>query len=114
MPNIMSTTNAKLHVVIYVLFLFTELVDSNDSDSLTLNTMLADTCSRSLSKLLFGLCTGKVAVKDLPKENLSKIREIRGKRASLTYRRMKRQIADECCLRPCTVAQLIEYCPDTW
>lgn len=28
------------------------------------------------------------------------------------WRRVRRQVATECCLRPCTVADIIMYCPD--
>lgn len=28
------------------------------------------------------------------------------------WRRVRRQVATECCLRPCTVADIITYCPD--
>lgn len=77
-----------------------------------MNTIVKDMCSRSLSRLIFQLCTGSLPVKDLPPDSLSKTR---AKRAPLAFReRLKRQVADECCLNPCSIAQLIEYCPDTW
>lgn len=28
------------------------------------------------------------------------------------WRRVRRQVATECCLRPCTVADIIMYCPE--
>lgn len=105
----MLFNNAKIHWMLYALCLFADVVNS---DSLTLNTLIRDVCSRSLSSLIYRICTGGVAISDIPAESLSKVR---GKRASMFSReRLKRQVADECCLQPCTVSQLIEYCPETW
>ncbi|PZC84311.1 insulin-related peptide 2 [Helicoverpa armigera] len=111
----MIPLNAKFAIVIYAVFLVAEIVDGNErnsGDSLTMNTMIRDMCSRSLSRLIYQICTGNVQISDLPSDRLS---NVRGKRAALLFKeRLKRQVADECCLNPCSVSQLIEYCPDTW
>lgn len=100
---------AKLYFVLYVLLLLRE----SKGDALTMNTRIRDMCSRALSNLIFDICTGTLPVTDLPPESLSKVR---AKRASLfsAKQRSRRQVADECCLRSCTVSQLVEYCPETW
>lgn len=107
----MSRTSAKFLWIVYTLI----LLDSIHGESLTLSSTIQDMCSRSLSTLIFQICTGNVPISDLPVENLSKVR---GKRAALfsrdIQRRMRRQVADECCLHPCSVADLIQYCPETW
>ncbi|CAD0200724.1 unnamed protein product [Chrysodeixis includens] len=73
--------------------------------------MLKDVCSRSLSSLIFHICTGNLQVIDLPSERISKVR---ARRAALLFKeRLKRQVADECCENACSVSQLIQYCPDT-
>lgn len=104
----MSKINLKFYWVLYTLI----LLNAVNGDSLTMDSKLHDMCSRSLSTLIFHICTGNIVISDLPAENLSKVR---GKRASLFSReRIKRQVVDECCLRSCTVSQLIQYCPETW
>lgn len=100
----------RIHWIIYVLFLYGKIISG---ESLALNSVLNDICSRSLANFIYQICTGIIPVNDLPPPSLS---QVRTKRGALFYakERHKRQIVDECCLRPCTVAQLIEYCPDSW
>ena len=101
--------NKKFHWIVYVLFLYGRVISG---ESLALNSVLKDLCSRTLSNIIFEICTGGIPVSDMPSSSLSKMR---AKRAALFYvKRHRRQVADECCLRPCTVAQLIEYCPENW
>lgn len=111
----MIPPNAKFGAAIFVVFLFTEIVDGNEKilgEPLTMDTVIRDTCSRSLSTLIFQICTGNLRISDVPSGRLS---NVRGKRASLLFKdRLKRQIADECCLNPCSVSQLVQYCPETW
>lgn len=104
-----SHSVTKLHWLIYAMFLVTKIY----GDSLTLNTLIKEMCSRTLAQNIFALCTGSVVISDYPKKNFS---NVRGKRAAIFSARMrlKRQVADECCLHPCTVSQLIQYCPETW
>lgn len=106
----LSFTNKNIHWIIYVLFLYGKIVSG---ESLALNSVLKDLCSRTLSIYIFQICTGGIEITDLPSTRLSKTRS---KRGALFYakERQRRQVVDECCLRPCTVAQLIEYCPDNW
>lgn len=105
--NKMSRTTVKLQCVFFAICLLT-----NVQGKLALDSMVTELCSRSLSNLVYQICTGSVPISDMPTENLSKLR---GKRAAMFSReRVKRQIVEECCLRPCSVAQLIAYCPDTW
>lgn len=100
--------NTKMCVVC-ALILYAELVNS---ESLTLNTVLTN-CSRTLSDFIFQLCTGAIPVSGFPAPSQS---NLRAKRAAsfLTNIRHKRQLADECCIRPCSVSQLLEYCPENW
>ncbi|XP_041987010.1 bombyxin B-10-like [Aricia agestis] len=104
-----SITNKKVHWILYILILYGKVISG---ESLALNSVLKDLCSRSLANLIFQICTGDIPVQDLPSSSLSR----RSKRAALFYatERHKRQIVDECCLHPCTVAQLVEYCPENW
>lgn len=97
----------KLQWIVCAIFLLTA-----HGEPLTLDSAQAEMCSTTLSTLVFQLCTGSVPLGDLRTENLPKIR---GKRASIFSReRIKRQIVEECCSQPCSVAQLLAYCPDTW
>lgn len=99
--------NAKLCVVCALLF-YAEIVHG---ESLTLNTVL-NNCSRTLSDFIFQICTGVIPVSGFPAPPSN----VRSKRAAifLTNIRNKRQIADECCLAPCSISQLLEYCPENW
>lgn len=103
------TVNRKVCCIICIFILYGSVVSG---DTLTLNSVL-DVCSRALSDFVFHICTGNIQVSGLPASSLSRVRS---KRASLLFakQRPRRQIVDECCLRPCTVAQLVEYCPEYW
>ncbi|CAK1556157.1 unnamed protein product [Leptosia nina] len=106
----MCLLTKNVHWIIYIMFLYGKIISG---DSLTLNSVFKDLCSRSLSNLIFQICSGDITINDLPDAALSRPRSRRG---ALFYAsdRLKRQVADECCLRPCTVAQLIQYCPEDW
>ncbi|CAH0694234.1 unnamed protein product [Spodoptera exigua] len=110
----MIPPNAKFGAAIFLVFLFTEIVEGNErilGEPLTMDTVIRDTCSRSLSTLIFQICTGNMRISDVPSGRLS---NVRGKRASMLFKdRLKRQIADECCLNACSVSQLVQYCPET-
>lgn len=103
-------TTRRLRWIVYFLFINGRIISG---DSLALNTVFQDLCSRSLSNLIFQICTGGIPVSDLPSSSLSRVRS---RRAAMFFakERHRRQIADECCLHPCTVAQLVEYCPENW
>ncbi|CAH4028781.1 unnamed protein product [Pieris brassicae] len=105
----MSLIARNLHWV-YIVFLYGNIISG---DSLTLNSMLKELCSRSLSNLIFHVCNGDVMVNDFPEMYQPKVRS---RRAALFYasKRIKRQLVDECCLHPCSVAQLVQYCPEEW
>ncbi|KAJ8727460.1 hypothetical protein PYW07_001579 [Mythimna separata] len=78
-------------------------------------------CSGWLSTIIFQFCNNtykivkrdtsvmieKMAPKDLQIET-SKQRLV----DESHWRRVRRQVATECCLNPCTVADIIMYCPD--
>ncbi|XP_028026041.1 bombyxin A-1 homolog [Bombyx mandarina] len=71
-------------------------------------------CSRWLSTIIFNFCNNaykivkreKMAPKDLQQDTTKQRHLVEGK-----WRRVRRQVANECCLRSCTVAELIRYCP---
>ncbi|CAF4909224.1 unnamed protein product [Pieris macdunnoughi] len=90
-----------------IVFLYGNIISG---DSLTLNSMLKELCSRSLSNLIFHVCNGDIMINDFPELDQPKVRS---RRAALIYAsmRIKRQLVDECCLHPCSVAQLVQYCP---
>lgn len=46
-----------------------------------------------------------------PKDLLNN-RDKRRKIAEMSWRRVRRQVANECCEKPCTVETIIMYCPD--
>nr|XP_037868992.1 uncharacterized protein LOC119628374 isoform X2 [Bombyx mori] len=78
-------------------------------------------CSGWLSTIIFNFCNNvykivkrdtslmieKMAPKDLQQDTTKQRLLGEGK-----WRRVRRQVANECCLRSCTVAELIRYCPD--
>lgn len=99
----------KLHWIIYGMIIYAKLIDC---ESLTMNSIYKS-CSRTLSKFIYQICTGDIPVSGLPSSSLSKVR---GKRASLfvTQERFRRQLADECCSQPCSITQILEYCPENW
>ncbi|XP_023949432.2 insulin-like isoform X2 [Bicyclus anynana] len=76
------------------------------------------TCSKWLSSIIDNLCNNayKIVKRDTsamldklsPKGLKRKERYITDER----WRRVKRQVASECCERPCTVRTIIMYCPD--
>ncbi|KAJ8733412.1 hypothetical protein PYW08_001710 [Mythimna loreyi] len=78
-------------------------------------------CSGWLSRIIFNFCNNtykivkrdtsvmieKMAPKDLQKEtNRQRIVD------EAHWKRVRRQVATECCLNPCTVGDIIMYCPD--
>ncbi|XP_047022552.1 uncharacterized protein LOC124631952 [Helicoverpa zea] len=78
-------------------------------------------CSGWLSTIIFNFCNNtykivkrdtslmieKMAPKDLQKDT-SRRRLVDGDR----WHRVRRQVASQCCLHPCTVADIIMYCPN--
>ncbi|KAG6444214.1 uncharacterized protein LOC115456422 isoform X2 [Manduca sexta] len=78
-------------------------------------------CSGWLSTIIYNFCNNhykivkrdtslmieKMAPKDLQKKTI-KHSLLEADR----WRRMRRQVANECCLRACTVADIIMYCPN--
>ncbi|XP_068631297.1 uncharacterized protein [Battus philenor] len=79
------------------------------------------TCSKWLSSLIDKFCNNvyKIVKRDtsLMIEKLAPKELQKGmyKQRLLTeehWRRMRRQVASECCERPCTVGNIITYCPD--
>ncbi|CAH2105640.1 unnamed protein product [Euphydryas editha] len=80
------------------------------------------TCSKWLSSLIYNICNNvyKIVKRDTsvmidkltPTDLLFKNRNERRKIAEIRWRRVRRQVASECCERPCTVENIIMYCPD--
>nr|XP_034830165.1 uncharacterized protein LOC117987297 [Maniola hyperantus] len=76
------------------------------------------TCSKWLSSVIENFCNNvyKIVKRDTsamldklsPKDLMRKQRHIAKER----WRRVRRQVAAECCERPCTVGTIIMYCPD--
>ncbi|KAJ0178850.1 hypothetical protein K1T71_005625 [Dendrolimus kikuchii] len=78
-------------------------------------------CSGWLSTIIYNFCNNtykivkrdtslmidKMAPNDL-KQDTAKKRLVSDER----WRRVRRQVATECCLRACTVADIITYCPN--
>ncbi|XP_063360751.1 bombyxin A-3 homolog [Cydia amplana] len=76
-------------------------------------------CSHRLSQMIANLCNNiyKIVKRDtrssimidklVPEELHEHVKRARLKR----WRRVRRQVAKECCDRPCTVSNLLMYCP---
>ncbi|CAK1546102.1 unnamed protein product [Leptosia nina] len=78
------------------------------------------TCSKWLSSIIDNFCNNvykivkrdtsllmdKLAPRDLQSVNRRRFL------AEERWRRVRRQVASECCERPCTVSNIIMYCPD--
>ncbi|XP_061711151.1 bombyxin A-3 homolog [Cydia pomonella] len=76
-------------------------------------------CSHRLSQMIANLCNNlyKIVKRDtrssrmidklVPEDLHEHMKRARLKR----WRRVRRQVANECCERPCTVSNLLMYCP---
>ncbi|XP_063377623.1 bombyxin A-3 homolog [Cydia fagiglandana] len=76
-------------------------------------------CSHRLSQMIANLCNNmyKIVKRDtrssimidklVPEDLHEHVKRARLKR----WRRVRRQVAKECCERPCTVSNLLMYCP---
>lgn len=77
-------------------------------------------CSTWLSTIIFLFCnnTYKIVKRDTTSVMIDKMapKEFQLKTTKRlimeSARRVRRQVADECCTRACTVADIIMYCPD--
>ncbi|XP_072939981.1 uncharacterized protein [Epargyreus clarus] len=78
------------------------------------------TCSKWLSSIIDNFCNNvyKIVKRDtsvmMDKLTPKDLKRNRTKRSVTEerWRRVRRQVASECCERPCTVGNIIMYCPD--
>ncbi|CAH2071448.1 unnamed protein product, partial [Iphiclides podalirius] len=113
-----------LKYVLYVVLLLnrsSSVVYGMDNSETFKITDRVFSCSKWLSSLIDNFCNNvykivkrdtslmveKMAPKDLQK-GMYKQRIL----AEEHWRRVRRQVASECCERPCTVGNIIMYCPD--
>lgn len=89
--------------IIFAMVASAELVTAE----LSLDSKIAG-CSRPLAEFISMLCKGGLPISDFDVSQLSRTR-----RAAMTLvgHRRRRQIIDECCKNPCTVSELMDYCP---
>ncbi|KAL0832711.1 hypothetical protein ABMA28_000893 [Loxostege sticticalis] len=80
------------------------------------------TCSSYLSALITNFCdnifkivkrdTNSVLIDRLTPRSLHELRNKERVLAQERWRRVRRQIASECCDQPCSVGNIIKYCPE--
>ncbi|VVC88313.1 unnamed protein product [Leptidea sinapis] len=79
------------------------------------------TCSKWLSSIIDNICNNvykivkretSIMVEKLSPRDLKKSVNEKRLISDGRWRRMRRQVATECCERPCTVSNLVMYCPD--
>jgi hypothetical protein len=103
----MSPKYFKLHYIIYAVVIYAEIfcVEASSSSSM-------DKCKKSLANVVFQMCAGDL----LTFSDLSpSVTRVRGKRASLFLNEeILDKLAKQCCTNPCSITQLLEYCPENW
>ncbi|XP_028166586.1 uncharacterized protein LOC135074156 [Ostrinia nubilalis] len=80
------------------------------------------TCSSYLSRIITRFCdnlitivkrdTSSVLIDRLSPKSLLELRDKERVRKQERWRRVRRQIASECCDQPCNVGLIIKYCPE--
>ncbi|XP_046963482.1 uncharacterized protein LOC124532570 [Vanessa cardui] len=109
--------------IIYVIFLLHRNVNAVEKTEDTEIYKMTDkvfTCSKWLSSIIYNFCNNvyKIVKRDtslldkLTPKDLLKIKNKRREFADVRWRRVRRQVASECCEKPCTVGNIIMYCPD--
>ncbi|XP_075971610.1 uncharacterized protein LOC142973616 isoform X2 [Anticarsia gemmatalis] len=97
------------------------LVSADEEKTYSINDEVLS-CSGWLSSIIFNFCnnTYKIVKRDTASVMIEKLAPIDLKQETNRrrlvdeghWRRVRRQVASECCLRPCTVADIIMYCPN--
>ncbi|XP_047528789.1 uncharacterized protein LOC125065301 [Vanessa atalanta] len=112
-----------LKYIIYIMFILHRNVNAVEKTEDTEIYKMTDkvfTCSKWLSAIIYNFCNNvyKVVKRDtslldkLTPKDLLKIKNKRREFADVRWRRVRRQVASECCEKPCTVGNIIMYCPD--
>ncbi|CAG9793780.1 unnamed protein product [Diatraea saccharalis] len=95
----------KFQYIIYALLIYEEMFDVAALSP-------TDKCKSSLSIIVFQICAGEVfSFRDMKSSGTP----VRGKRASmfLTEERTEK-LVQQCCVKPCPISELLEYCPENW
>lgn len=90
------------------MLIFTKIISG---ESLMLNLVVKDVCARSLSNIILYLCSAPGYPED---DFLLNTQSKTNGAATFSRERYKRNYIDECCFRPCTISELMEYCPEHW
>ncbi|KOB77284.1 Insulin-like peptide 6 [Operophtera brumata] len=82
---------------------------------------VVSSCSSWLSTMIFDFCNNDFTIvkrdtslmlEIMAPKNFQRDRLGRSLLSEGSWKRSKRQVANECCLRTCTVGDVIMYCPD--
>ncbi|XP_045446961.1 uncharacterized protein LOC123655171 [Melitaea cinxia] len=110
--------------IVYIVLLLSRNLTTIEGVENTETFKMSDsvyTCSKWLASIIDNFCNNvyKIVKRDtslildkLTPKDLLNNRDKRRKIAEMRWRRVRRQVASECCERPCTVETIIMYCPD--
>lgn len=98
-------SSMKIQWILYGMCICTNVLSG---ETLIINMVVKEICARSLTNVISYLCTDSFSDGD------SSGIQYKGNRATFLSERYMRNYIDECCLRPCSISQLMEYCPQRW
>lgn len=97
-----------IYIIVILLFIYAALSHCKEVKVINADGEVIR-CGRLLPKLINSLCFEDVILEyNDDVEDSSTNRERRD--ATEHRRRLKRQIASQCCERPCTIAEIMRYC----